>query len=67
MCKLPGVPVLKFRKALQNAGYTKERCKGGHEIWKKIVVNTISIPIHDKEINGAVARRLSKEFDLDIK
>ena len=49
-----------------NAGYTKERCKGGHEVWKKIVVNTISIPIHDKEINGAVARRLSKEFDLEL-
>ena len=66
MAKLPGVPVLKFRKALIDAGYTKDRCNGGHEIWKKIVVNTISIPIHDKEINGAVARRLSKEFDLGL-
>ena len=27
MAKLPGVPVLKFRKALIDAGYTKERCK----------------------------------------
>ena len=27
MAKLPGVPVIKFRKALIDAGYTKERCK----------------------------------------
>ena len=31
MAKLPGVPVLKFRKALIDAGYKKDRCKGGHE------------------------------------
>ena len=24
------------------------------------------VPVHDKEINGAVARRLSKEFDLGL-
>ena len=43
MAKLPGVPVIKFRKALQDAGYKKERCKGGHEVWTKIVVNTIKV------------------------
>lgn len=66
MSKLPGVPTRDFRTALENAGYKKERCNGGHEIWKRIVVNTVSIPAHDKEINGGLAKRLAKEFDLHL-
>lgn len=66
MSKLPGVPLKNFRTALENAGYKKDRCNGGHEIWKRIVVSTISIPAHDKEINGGLARRLAKEFDLTL-
>lgn len=64
MCKLPGVPVKKFTKALEDAGYKKDRCNGGHEIWEKTVTRSVSIPIHDKEINGGMARRLARELDL---
>ena len=62
--KLPGVPVNKFQKALKNAGYKKDRCNGGHEIWEKTITKSVSIPIHEKEINGGMARRLAKELGL---
>lgn len=66
MCKLPGVPKKKFINALENAGYKKDRCNGGHEIWEKTVTRSVSIPIHDKEINGGMARRLAKEAGLEL-
>ena len=62
--KLPGVPVKDFTNILKTNGYKYDRCNGGHEIWKKIVVQSISIPVHSKEINGGIARRLIKEFGL---
>lgn len=62
--RLPGMPVKDFTKILKANGYKYDRSNGGHEIWKKIVVNSISIPVHNKEINGGIARRLIKEFEL---
>lgn len=66
MAKLPGIPTNDFKKALEKNGYKKDRSKGGHEIWKKTITLTCSIPIHGKEINGAMARRLDKEHQLGI-
>ena len=40
--KLPGVPVNKFQKALKNAGYKKDRCNGGHEVWEKTITKSVS-------------------------
>lgn len=61
-----GVPTRKFKKALSEHGYTKDRCNDGHEIWEKQITKSVSIPIHSKEINGAMAKRLSKEHNLDL-
>lgn len=62
--KLPGIPVKDFTKILKGNGYKYDRCNGGHEIWKKVIVKSISIPVHNKEINGGIARRLIKEYEL---
>lgn len=60
--KLPGIPLREFQKTLKDNGFSKDRCNGGHEVWKR--TQTVSIPAHDKEINGAVARRLTREYGL---
>lgn len=61
-----GVPTRKFKKALSEHGYVKDRCNDGHEIWEKQITKSVSIPIHDKEINGAMAKRLNKEHNLGL-
>lgn len=63
---LAGVPTRKVKKALSDNGYVKDRCNDGHEIWEKTITKSVSIPIHDKEINGAMAKRLSKEHNLKL-
>lgn len=62
----PGVPTRKFKKALSEHGYSKDRCNNGHEIWEKTITKSVSIPIHNKEINGAMAKRLNKEHNLGL-
>lgn len=64
MCKLPGVPTLKFKRILTDNGYKFVRCNGGHEVWEKTITRSVSIPVHSKEINGAMAKRLKKELEL---
>lgn len=66
MCKLPGYSTDKFKKALKRKGFEKDRSNGGHEIWERKITQSISIPIHDKEINGAMAKRLDKEYELGL-
>ena len=61
-----GVPTRKIKKALSEHGYVKDRCNDGHEIWEKQVTKSVSIPIHSKEINGAMAKRLNKQHNLDL-
>lgn len=61
-----GVPTRKIKKALSEHGYVKDRCNDGHEIWEKQITKSVSIPIHSKEINGAMAKRLNKEHNLDL-
>lgn len=63
---LAGIPTRKVKKALSEHGYVKDRCNDGHEIWEKQITKSVSIPIHDKEINGAMAKRLSKEHNLGL-
>lgn len=63
---LAGIPTRKVKKALSENGYKKDRCNDGHEIWEKTITRSVSIPIHDKEINGAMAKRLSKEHNLNL-
>ena len=66
MAKLPGYPTDKFISALKRKGFEKDRAKGGHEVWERKTTQSISVPIHDKEINGAMAKRLDKEFGLGL-
>lgn len=61
-----GVPTRRIKKALSEHGYVKDRCNDGHEIWEKQITKSVSIPIHSKEINGAMAKRLNKEHNLDL-
>ena len=63
--KLPGVPVREFRKTLEDNGFKYDRSNSGHEIWER--KQSVSIPIHSKEINGGIARRLSKQYHLKDK
>ena len=60
--RLPPVPLKDFQRKLKSNGFQKDRCNDGHEIWER--KQSLSIPIHDKEINGGIARRLSKEYNL---
>lgn len=62
---LAPVPTEKFRTALKENGYKKDRSNGGHEIWEKTITKSCSIPIHGK-VNGAMARRLNKEHHLGL-
>lgn len=62
---LPGIPTEKFRSALKENGYNKDRSNGGHEVWEKTITKSCTIPIHG-EVNGAMARRLSKEHNLGL-
>ena len=51
-----------FRKKLKKNGFQFSRSNTGHEIWER--KQSLSIPVHDKEICGGIAKRLSKEFNL---
>lgn len=62
---LSGIPTEKFRSALKENGYNKDRSNGGHEVWEKTITKSCTIPIHG-EVNGAMARRLSKEHNLGL-
>ena len=62
---LPPIPIEKFRSALERKGYKKDRSNGGHEVWEKTITKSCTIPIHG-EVNGAMAKRLSKEHNLGL-
>lgn len=51
-----------FRKKLKKNGFQFSRSNTGHEIWER--KQSLSIPVHDKEICGGIAKRLSKEYNL---
>lgn len=61
--RLPPVSKREFETKLKENGFHKDRNNGGHTVWER--TQSISIPIHDKEINGGMARRLTKEFHLE--
>ena len=66
MAKLPGIPLRQFQDVLKANGYKKNRCNTGHEIWEKTITDSISIPIHGKEIKGCIIKRIIKEHDLKM-
>lgn len=66
MCKLPGISTREIKMILKNNGYKKDRCNGGHEIWERTITDSVTIPIHSKEINGCIAKRLIKEHRLEV-
>lgn len=51
-----------FRKKLKKNGFQFSRSNTGHEIWER--KQSLSIPVHDKEICGGIAKRLTKEYGL---
>ena len=59
---LKPVPTDEFRRVLKRNGFRKDRSNTGHEIWER--TQSVSIPIHDKEICGGIAKRLTKEYNL---
>ena len=62
--KLPPVDYRDFTDILKANGYKKDRGNGGHEIWERTITDSISIPVHDRSINGGIARRLIKQHNL---
>ena len=64
MAKAPGIPTDKFRMLLKANGYRKDRYNSAHEVWERTITDSVSIPIHNKEINGCMAKRLIKEHNL---
>lgn len=63
--RLPSVKYKDFITALKKNGFKKDRSKGGHEIWEKTITQSVCITIHG-DINGGIAKRLDKEFDLGL-
>lgn len=63
--RLPSVTYRTFITALKDKGFKKDRTKGGHEIWEKTITQSVCIPVHG-DINGGIAKRLDKEFDLGL-
>lgn len=53
-----------FQKKLLNNGFYFQRIKGSHFIYQNSKGDIISIPAVKNEINGCIARRLTKEFSL---
>ncbi len=52
-----------MKKILRDNGYEYQRCKGSHFIYSN-GVNTIAV---NKDLNRMVARRLLKQYNLQIK
>lgn len=61
--RLPPVERRKFESKLKKNGFRKDRSNGGHDIWET-TTQSVSIPAHKKNINGGLAKRLSKELHL---
>ena len=64
--RLPGIPTRKFVDALEEKGFKKDRCNSGHDIYERTITESVSVPIHSKEIKGAVARKISKKYNLGL-
>ncbi len=64
--KLSPYPKDKFLKALKSKGFEESRIKGGHAVYERTTTQSVTVPIHDKEINGGIVKRLDKEFGLGI-
>lgn len=58
---MKGYTVREFQKTLKAKGYCFVRQSGSHKIWSN-GKQTISVPMHKKEINGCLAQRLEKEM-----
>ena len=60
--RLQPVSTNDFRKKLKKKGFQFSRSNTGHEIWER--KQSLSVLVHDKEICGGIAKRLSKEYNL---
>ena len=60
--RLQPVSTNDFRKKLKKNGFQFSRSNTGHEIWER--KQSLSIPVHNKEICGGIAKRLSREYNL---
>ena len=60
--RLRPVSMNDFRKKLKKNGFQIARFNTGHEIWER--KQSLSIPSHNKEICGGIAKRLTKEYNL---
>ena len=61
--KIIMVNAREMKKILRDNGYEYQRCKGSHFIYSN-GVNTIAV---NKDINRMVARRLLKQYNLQVK
>lgn len=60
--RLPKVKRKKFENLLEDNGFHMDRCNGGHAIWKR--TQSVSVPIHDNEVNGGMVRKYTKLYNL---
>lgn len=50
-------------KQIKKLGYEEQRCQGSHTIFRKVIIDTITIPTSDKTVQAPIARKLSKHVD----
>lgn len=61
---MQNVKTRQFEKRLFVNGYHYLRTKGSHAIYQNSAGRIISIPIASSEINGCIARKIVKEYQL---
>ena len=52
-----------LKKVLTNNGYTPDRQKGSHVIYRKPGFNHVAIPVGKKTVSGPMAKRIIKQVN----
>lgn len=66
MSRCAGYPTKKLIKELERKGFVMDRTNEGHAIYERKVTQSVSIPIHNKEVKGVIVQRLNKEYSLGL-
>lgn len=60
---MQNVDTKEFLKYLKDNGYEEVRVNGSHSIHKRVITDTISVPIAKKTVNGCLAQRLKNKIE----
>lgn len=54
-----------FQRELSNHGYKPLRTKGSHTIYEaeRVIKDSMCVPTADREINGALAQKLTRQME----